>query len=1496
MTSCFIKRLVCSILFLSFSQWVIGQIATPVILEENSVGERASCSNQFAGTIYLNNFSGMSNDRDFDTIYLCFGDEFTIFHNGDQDLSGDSNPLTPGGIGYAWYTQRPVRSGPRLSDVIADPGVFTHSSVPASDLIVYVDEPSGKAKFSNNYVAGSQTFNDFYNGGAPAQFWFAPITFDHLSGSSAVYEDDNNSCVNVNISEAFSIVYLNQISFGNLTTSSGQAVFNLYGGLPEFNTGSTYSVTVTNLWTGAVQTFNNVTHGGQVNVAISNVIDLYQVDVRDGKSCPYSFTFTGNYKEDNVTLIMSGGVVEPNTTTCFPMTVRNFENIQAITIEIGFDPSLFRLNNIHLGPNATGNMSHSDNTSDKGTFILIFEGALTLNDGDILFNICLDAIGLPGNCSPLSFEPILLPEFEIANTDDEILDVNYINSTICIVAPNNMEAYINICSTTGNDGAIDFSVFGGIPPYSWELFNSLGVSLNSGVASSDGEPVSIISLAHGQYRIEVEDVNGSVFSRVIQVLNAPRLQIVTLDTVDPDCEGNAGGEIRIDVNGGVGADRFIYWTTGDYDTYRLTNLGAGIYGVSVTDSMGCIASADYILNAADFELEPIVLTHATCSNSNNGTAHAVVQGAVAPASYRFEWSNGQISNGTESTITNLSPGTYSVTVYDSGNCFVIENFEIQAGKSITGSFTGIMPTCNGDSDGRITVTGGSIPSGSTNFSYQWSPNAGNYFSMGPVSILGNLSAGEYTITITDNDGCSNVVSYILTQPEPVVINIVESVVPDCNGSNGLIEVSISGGTPGYDLLWSTGATDYRLTGLNPGDYSLTVTDANSCSDILELNWDAGDVEVDFDITAITCTGESDGQITANINPGSATITDISWSANAGTPNTSGNISIVSSLSADVYTLNITTSDGCVGTFNVQMQNPVEPYLSDVNVFNPSCPGVSDGAIVIEVSGTNAPFHAFWPELNVSGTSITNLASGTYTVELTDANNCPAVEEVIILTDRTPLEVEFVVDIPLSCDVSLCQGALTAIVNGGLPGAYDLTWSTGQTGTGSTMSLTGLCQGDYTLTVSDGNCEADFTYEFYPENNIHVSDTTVNDVSCFGATDGSIIVTVAGGNEPYDYQWSTSGTNSAVNNLSSGVYSLTVEDVLGCTSVFSFEVNQPDLFYIEIDPDLTNNLSCGNIPDGAIGLNVYGGNEGPVQFMWSPNVSNTNYASGLSAGHYSVVVIDSKDCIAYLEHDIVGPSPIEFTIPTPDQPLCFGEYTTVTVASASGGSGAGYTFSVNGAPPQPLGIYLPVLAGTHQIEIFDSNNCSVQTTIRIDQPSEIDVYLPDEIVIKLGEERQLIPVIGSVIPVDNYRWTPNHTIDNPTVERPVVSPVDDVLYTLTVTDINGCTGSGSVLVRVNKIKNIYIPNAFAPNRGGQNNIFELFPDASVAKINRVHIYNRWGDLMVDLHSPDISSGRIPVWDGTYKGRFAAVGVYVYAVEVEFVDGEKAVLKGDVTILD
>lgn len=1496
MTSSFIKRLVCSVLFFTAMQGVIAQIATPVILEENSIGERASCSNQFAGTIYLNNFSGNSNDSDFDTIYLCFGDEFTIFHNGDQNLNGDSNPTTPGGIGYAWYTQRPVQTGPMLSDVISDPAVFTHPSVPGSDLIVYVDDPSGRARFSNSYVSGTQTFNDFYNSGSPTQLWFAPITFDQLSGSTAVYEDGNNSCVHSNVAEAFSVVYLNQISYSNLVTGPGQATFRVGGGLPEFNPAATYSITVTNLWTGVVQTFNNVTHNELVNVVIANDIDLYQVNITDGKSCPYSFTFNGNYQEDNVTFILNGGVVEPNSTTCFPITVQNFDDILAITIEIGFDPSVFRLNNIHLGPNATGNFSHSDQDSDKGTFILTFEGPLSLDDDEILFNICLDAIGLPGDCSPLQFEPRILPEFEIANSNAEVLHANYINTTICISAPNNIEAYVNTCSTSGNDGSIEFTIFGGAPPYKWTLFDEFNVSQDTGVVNIDGEIVLIETLMHGQYRIELTDAQGNMYSQVIQIINQPRLEIETLMLTNPDCTGNSGGQIWIDVNGGVGTNPFVLWTNGEYDTYNLTQLSAGIYGVTVTDDMGCSVSEEYHLNAADFVLDPLTLNNETCSNSQDGTAQAVVNGALPTANYRFEWSNGVITNGPSSTITNLSAGNYQVTVYDAGNCFVIEDFEILTGKVITGTVTAVSPSCYGDSDGTITVRGVTTPTGGSNYSFQWSPNAGNYFSMGPVSVLGNLVAGEYSITITDGDGCSEVVTYSLTEPDELNIDIIESVLPDCVGGNGIIEVDINGGTAPYQLLWNTGATDNRLTDLNPGDYTLTVTDANSCEAVLELNWDSGDVQVDFNISEITCSGLSDGQIIANINPGSATITSISWSTNAGTPVTSGIVSTVNSLRADVYILNVTTSDGCVGTFNVQLQDPIEAYLSNVNLFNPSCPGVADGSVIIEISGSNAPFSAFWPELNSVGTIQTNLAAGTYTVNLMDANNCPVVSEVVTLVDRSPIQVEFVENQPLSCDQSLCNGELTAIINGGGAGAYDLTWSNGQTGTGSMMTLQDLCEGQYTLTVSDGNCVTEFTYDFYPQSDIVFILNNETPVSCFGESDGSISGMGSGGAEPYQYQWSNSSTTNSANNLTSGTYTVTITDALGCSAVFSHTIGEPEPFNVEINPELTQNLSCGNIPDGSIGLILTGGNAGPIQYMWSPNVSNTEFASGLSAGHYSIAVIDSKNCIAYLEHDIVGPTPIEFVIPEPDQPLCFGEFTTMTVASATGGSGMGYTFSINGAPPQPLGSYLPVLAGNHQIEIFDSNNCSVQTTIRIDQPSEIDVYLPDEIVIRLGEERQLIPVVGSLLPVDNYRWTPILSIDNPLVERPLVNPVEDMLYTLTVTDINGCTGVGSVFVRVNKVKNIYIPNAFAPNKGGQNGVFEMFPDASVAKINRVHIYNRWGDLMVDLHSPDVSTGRIQVWDGFYRGRFAPVGVYVYAVEVEFVDGEIAVLKGDVTILD
>jgi len=220
--------------------------------------------------------------------------------------------------------------------------------------------------------------------------------------------------------------------------------------------------------------------------------------------------------------------------------------------------------------------------------------------------------------------------------------------------------------------------------------------------------------------------------------------------------------------------------------------------------------------------------------------------------------------------------------------------------------------------------------------------------------------------------------------------------------------------------------------------------------------------------------------------------------------------------------------------------------------------------------------------------------------------------------------------------------------------------------------------------------------------------------------------------------------------------------------------------------------------------------------------------------------------------------------------------------------------INRFPGEPS----PVFAGTHTITVVDVvNGCSRDSTIEIMQPGKLEVILPNTVEIKLGDSlTRLDPQIISDLPIDSFLWSPGFQLSATNIKNPTVNAVESQQYTLSIVDINGSKAPGQVFVDVNKNRNVYIPNVFSPNDDGVNDLFQLFTGLGVVNINFMKIYDRWGDLVFEATnlapSPD---GTSPGWNGKFKGDKMKPAVFLYLVEVEFLDGNVLLYKGDVTLL-
>jgi len=289
---------------------------------------------------------------------------------------------------------------------------------------------------------------------------------------------------------------------------------------------------------------------------------------------------------------------------------------------------------------------------------------------------------------------------------------------------------------------------------------------------------------------------------------------------------------------------------------------------------------------------------------------------------------------------------------------------------------------------------------------------------------------------------------------------------------------------------------------------------------------------------------------------------------------------------------------------------------------------------------------------------------------------------------------------------------------------------------------------------------------------------------------------------------------------------------------------------------------------------------------------------LTAGTYAVTVTDASNCTASTLHTITAPPPITFVLDTITPIQCFGFSTVVTLDTVFGGNPGSYAYSVNGAQPTDISFPANVFAGTYPIEVFDSRNCSIDSFFTVTQPNPVSINIDPVIEVELGDSVQLRPQFnpgGVPINPDSIFWEPAEFLSCDRCPDPIVRPFADQFYTITAYDINGCPGFAEVLIEVDKNRNIFLPNAFSPNGDGVNDEFRVFTGVGVQKVNYVHIFDRWGNILyadTDIE-PNISG--IPTWDGFYKGKPLDPGVFIYLVEVEFEDGLTLLYRGDLTLL-
>ena len=908
------------------------------------------------------------------------------------------------------------------------------------------------------------------------------------------------------------------------------------------------------------------------------------------------------------------------------------------------------------------------------------------------------------------------------------------------------ETNVDVLCFGQSTGSIDLTVAGGTTPYTY--------SWSSGATTQD-----LTNIPAGNYSVTVTDDNGCTASIAnIQITQPAAVLTVTETNVDVLCFGQSTGSIDLTVAGGTTPYTYS-WSSGA-TTQDLTNIPAGNYSVTVTDDNGCTASIANIQITQPAAVLTVTETNVDvlCFGQSTGSIDLTVAGGTTP--YTYSWSSG----ATTQDLTNIPAGNYSVTVTDDNGCTAsIANIQItQPAAVLTVTETNVDVLCFGQSTGSIDLT---VAGGTTPYTYSWSSGA-------TTQDLTNIPAGNYSVTVTDDNGCTASIANIqITQPAAVLTVTETNVDVLCFGqSTGSIDLTVAGGTTPYTYSWSSGATTQDLTNIPAGNYSVTVTDDNGCTASIaniQITQPAAVLTVTETNVDVLCFGQSTGSIDLTVAGGTTPYT-YSWSSGATTQD-------LTNIPAGNYSVTVTDDNGCTASIaNIQITQPAAVLtVTETNV-DVLCFGQSTGSIDLTVAGGTTPYTYSWSS-SATTQDLTNIPAGNYSVTVTDDNGCTASIANIQITQPAAVLTVTETNVDVLC-FGQSTGSIDLTVAGGTT-PYTYSWSSGAT----TQDLTNIPAGNYSVTVTDDNgCTASIAniQITQPAAVLTVTETNV-DVLCFGQSTGSIDLTVAGGTTPYTYSWSSGATTQDLTNIPAGNYSVTVTDDNGCTaSIANIQITQPAAVLTVTETNV--DVLCFGQSTGSIDLTVAGGTT-PYTYSWSSGAT-TQDLTNIPAGNYSVTVTDDNGCTASIANiQITQPAAVLTVTETNVDVLCFGQSTGSIDLTVAGGT-TPYTYSwSSGATTQDL---TNIPAGNYSVTVTDDNGCTASiANIQITQPAAVLTVTETNVdVLCFGQSTGSIDltVAGGTTPY-TYSWSSGATTQD-------LTNIPAGNYSATVTDDNGCTAS------------------------------------------------------------------------------------------------------------
>lgn len=773
------------------------------------------------------------------------------------------------------------------------------------------------------------------------------------------------------------------------------------------------------------------------------------------------------------------------------------------------------------------------------------------------------------------------------------------------------------------------------------------------------------------------------------------------------------------------------------------------------------------------------------------------------------------------------------------------------------SLNGTNNSCFGQSIGAVhlTISGGTGP-----FTINWSSGE-----TGVYDITGK-PAGYYDVQVIDQGtGCVAFDIYNVTEP-PLLTSSLTQVDVKCFGqSTGSIDLSVAGGTPGYTYNWGSVTTQDR-TNIPAGTYSVTITDTKGCTTTngTEITQPAQALSRSTTFENPLCFGDFNGSVDLTVWGGTTPYV-YNWNSGAYASQD------LSGIGAGTYSVVITDANSCTANTSVTLTNPPQLTLSVSSTDN-NCFGELTGTVDVTVGGGTLPYSYVWANqtymLSWTDEDLSSLSNDTYYVTVTDANGCQLNNSAIV-SSPTMLELSMT-----STDVTSfggSNGSINSTVSGGVS-PYIYSWSNGAT----TQNLTNIPAGWYILTVSDdhGCIITDSVYISEPSDPLTVS-LSGTLITCFGGSDGTSDAEASGGTSPYTYLWSTGSTDTRVTGLQAGFYSITITDSFGNTASDTIEILQPDNFVFS---ETVTDVTCFGLGNGSIDETITGGTY-PYTYKWLNSqyvlAAITEDISGMPAGQYLLQLTDTFGCTGSHTVVISQPDLLEAELSFTDAYCAFSSTGTAS-ASITGGS-VPYTYLWSNS--ETIADISNLFAGTYILTVTDDHGCFVVDSVTISQPDSIAIsYATTPVTCKDQHDGTISTYASGGNGNYEYLW---NTGD-------ITASLEDLnagTYSITVTDMMGCTGSTEVTVDRIEIDCINIPSSFTPNGDGVNDNWvitnsELYPEATY------QIFNRWGQEVYTVN------GTWSPWDGMWKGNPIPAETYYYFIRLT---PDSQTLQGTITIV-